>query len=142
MILHNIFQPGRFGEVGCPKPIRANFANLSFACKPGYPGPGVNSERQPALFFGKLHVADIGAKAQTRAHPHRDQHDIASPQIADIEAPNEIGLSLARAETFVDILSVVEIVNEDEGLAGIEAEIEADRRSSLVNRAVAFHLVV
>src|SRR3989344_9412896 len=100
------------------------------------------SERDEVPLAGEFHVTGIDAEAQAQPHAHRDQHHIAAAQIAGVEPADQIGRALTRAEALVQVLGVVEIVDQHEGIAGIGPGIETDRRAGPVNGPVAFHLVV
>ena len=84
------------------------------------------SERQPLLFLGELHVARIDPEPQPRTDPDRDQHHIAAPQIAGMQAADEIGLPLARAKALEDVFAVVKVIDQHESAAGIGPGIETD----------------
>ncbi len=103
---------------------------------------GLLSEWQPILFLAELHIADVRAEPCADADADRDEHDVAAAQIARVEAADQIGGAFARRITLVEVLAVEEVIDEDEGVAGIGAGVETDRRAGPIGGKLALDLVV
>src|SRR6266581_2437034 len=74
-----------------------------------------------------MHVADAGAGAPADAEADRREDHVVPALIIDAGAADEIEAAVDAGEALEDVLGLGQVVDQDEDLRGVGAEVEADR---------------